>query len=140
MKFKLSTSSLVTAACLASTAQMAHATDVFRLEGFGAISRAMGGTAAAFDVGAAGMMTNPATLSLMAPGSELHLGLDLITADINVQKQSTGESVSSGTHSSNRGPYLAPEAAYTHRNGDLAYGVGHCESRCPSARSLGAQA
>lgn len=43
MKFKLSTSSLVTAACLASTAQMAHATDVFRLEGFGAISRAMGG-------------------------------------------------------------------------------------------------
>jgi hypothetical protein len=41
MKFKLSTSSLVTAACLASTAQMAHATDVFRLEGFGAIWRSL---------------------------------------------------------------------------------------------------
>jgi long-chain fatty acid transport protein len=124
MKFKLNTISMVTAACLASTGQLAQATEVFRLEGFGAVSRAMGGTAVAFNVGAAGMMTNPATLSLMAPGSELHLGLDLITTDINVENQSTGESVSSGTHSSNRGPYLAPEAAYTHRNGDLAYGIG----------------
>jgi len=124
MKFKLNTISMVTATCLASTAQLAQATEVFRLEGFGPVSRAMGGTAAAFNVGAAGMMTNPATLSLMAPGSELHLGLDLITADINVNNQSTGESVSSDNHSSNRGPYLAPEAAYTYRNGALALGVG----------------
>jgi long-chain fatty acid transport protein len=124
MKFKLNTISMVTATCLASTAQLAQATEVFRLEGFGPVSRAMGGTAAAVNVGAAGMMTNPATLSLMAPGSELHLGLDLITADINVNNQSTGESVSSDNHSSNRGPYLAPEAAYTYRNGALALGVG----------------
>jgi long-chain fatty acid transport protein len=70
------------------------------------------------------MMTNPATLSLMAPGSELHLGLDLITTDLNVKNQATGESVSSGTHSNNRGPYMAPEAAYTNRNGALSLGVG----------------
>ena len=124
MKSKINTLSVIALACLAATSQMAHATEVFRLEGYGPISRAMGGTATAFNVGAAGMMANPATLSLMAPGSEFYLGLDLITTDINVTNQVTGESVSSNTHSSNRGPYLAPEVAFTHRNGELTLGVG----------------
>lgn len=115
---------LAAAIALALLAQEALATDVFRLEGFGAISRAMGGAATAYDVGAAGMMTNPATLSLMAPGSELHLGLDVITTDINVKNQATGESVSSDNHSNNRGPYWAPEAAYTWHQGPLSLGVG----------------
>jgi len=74
----MKTLSTISAAVLAITSQMVHATDVFRLEGYGPISRAMGGAATAFDVGAAGMMTNPATLSLMAQGSELHLGLDVV--------------------------------------------------------------
>ena len=56
---------------LAGGAQMAQATDVFRLEGFGAISRAMGGTAVAQDVGPAGMMTNPATLALMRESEQV---------------------------------------------------------------------
>jgi long-chain fatty acid transport protein len=124
MKSKINTLSVIAVACLAATSQMAHATEVFRLEGYGPISRAMGGTAAAFNVGAAGMMANPATLSLMAPGSEFYLGLDLISTDIKVTNQVTGESVSSNTHSSNRGPYLAPELAFTHRNGELTLGVG----------------
>lgn len=124
MKSKINTLSVIAVACLAATSQMAHATEVFRLEGYGAISRAMGGTATAFNVGAAGMMANPATLSLMAPGSEFYLGLDLISTDIKVTNQVTGESVSSNTHSSNRGPYLAPELAFTHRNGELTLGVG----------------
>jgi long-chain fatty acid transport protein len=124
MKSKINTLSVIAVVCLAATSQMAHATEVFRLEGYGPISRAMGGTAAAFNVGAAGMMANPATLSLMAPGSEFYLGLDLISTDIKVTNQVTGESVSSNTHSSNRGPYLAPELAFTHRNGELTLGVG----------------
>ena len=124
MNSKLNPLGVIAAACLAATTQMAHATDVFRLEGYGPISRAMGGAATAFDVGAAGMMANPATLSLLVPGSELHLGLDMIATDINVKNQTTGENVSSDNHSNNRGPYLAPEAAYTYRNGPLALGVG----------------
>ncbi|NMM14503.1 MAG: aromatic hydrocarbon degradation protein [Rhodoferax sp.] len=124
MKSKINTLSVIAVACLAATSQMAHATEVFRLEGYGPISRAMGGTATAFNVGAAGMMANPATLSLMAPGSEFYLGLDLISTDIKVTNQVTGESISSNTHSSNRGPYLAPELAFTHRNGELTLGVG----------------
>lgn len=116
-------SAAVALACM-GTAQVACATDVFRLEGFGAVSRAMGGVATAIDTGAAGMMTNPATLSLMKEGSEVMAGLDLVTTDIEVRNKATGESVSSRNHSNNRGPYMAPEAAYTWRVGDWAFGVG----------------
>jgi long-chain fatty acid transport protein len=115
---------LAVASALAGSTQMAQATDVFRLEGYGAISRAMGGTAVAHDVGPAGMMTNPATLSLMADGDQAMIGLDLVTTDITVKNKATGESVSSDTHSNNRGPYLAPEAAYTKRIGAMSFGVG----------------
>ena len=124
MKSKITTLGVIAAACLAATSQMAQATEVFRLEGYGPISRAMGGTATAVNVGAAGMMANPATLSMLAPGSEFYLGLDMITTDIKVTNQTTGESISSNTHGSNRGPYLAPEMAFTNRNGELTLGVG----------------
>ena len=115
---------LALASALAGGAGLARATDVFRLEGFGAVSRAMGGTAAAQDVGPAGMMTNPATLSLMQEGDQVLVGLDLVTTSIDVSNKATGESVSSSTHGSNRGPYVAPEAAYTKRIGAWAFGVG----------------
>ena len=111
-------------AALALSSPAALATDVFQLEGFGAVSRAMGGTAVAHDVGPAGMLTNPSTLSLGEGGRELMLGLDVVTTDIRVRNTATGESVDSATHSRNRGPYLAPELAHTHRFGDLTIGIG----------------
>jgi len=114
----------VTLACLGSASQLAHATDAFEMEGYGPISRAMGGAATALNIGAAGMMNNPATLSLMDQGSEMHLGLDLITTNINVQDLATGQNASSNNHNNNRGPYFAPEAAYTYHNGPLALGIG----------------
>ncbi|MNF21624.1 47 kDa outer membrane protein precursor [compost metagenome] len=114
----------LSAAILAISSQATLATEVFRLEGFGAISRGMGGTATAFNVGAAGMMSNPATLSLMPQGSELHLGMDAVITDIDTKNLETGENASSSTHSKNRGPYLAPQLAYTYNNGSLALGVG----------------
>ncbi|MGQ7908983.1 aromatic hydrocarbon degradation protein, partial [Burkholderia sp. BC1] len=49
----------------------ANATDVFNLEGYGPVSRAMGGTGVAYDIGAAAMMENPATLGLMEHGAYL---------------------------------------------------------------------
>ncbi|HJV00489.1 MAG TPA: outer membrane protein transport protein [Burkholderiaceae bacterium] len=121
---QLQLNQIAAAILCAASSVAAHATDVFRLEGFGPVSRAMGGTAAAYDVGAAGMMSNPATLSLMAPGTELHLGLDVITTDITVDHRATGERASSGSHSHNRGPYVAPEAAYTRRVDAWTLGVG----------------
>ncbi|WP_026842273.1 OmpP1/FadL family transporter [Citrifermentans bremense] len=104
--------------------QMAYATDVFRFEGVGPVSRGMGGAATAFDVGAAGMMTNPATLSLMNSGSEIHLGLDFVMTDISAENKTTGEKASSDSHAHNRGPYAAPEAAFVYRAAPLTLGFG----------------
>lgn len=112
------------ALAVAGSGQAAWATDVFRLEGIGAVSRAMGGTAAASDVGPGGMLTNPATLSLGQAGTEAMIGLDLVTTDIAVKNKATGESARSDTHSHNRGPYYAPQAAFTRRFGDLTVGLG----------------
>lgn len=118
---------LVTAlACsaLAVSSPVALATDVFQLEGIGAVSRAMGGTAVAYDVGAGGMLTNPANLSFGANDREVMFGLDLVATDITVRNKANGESVDSDTHSKNRGPYLAPQLAYTQRLGNLTIGIG----------------
>lgn len=111
-------------AAIAASSRPAFATDVFHLEGYGAVSRAMGGTAVAHDVGPGGMLTNPATLSLGQNEQQVMLGLDVVTTDIKVRDTATGETVSSDTHSNNRGPYYAPEAAFTKRFGDLSIGFG----------------
>ena len=115
-----------TLACsaLAVSSPVALATDVFHLEGIGAVSRAMGGTAAAHDVGAGGMLTNPANLSFGPNDREVMVGLDLVTTDIAVRNKATGDSVDSDTHNKNRGPYFAPEVAYTQRLGNLTIGIG----------------
>jgi len=109
---------------LSASGQQAWATDVFHLEGIGAVSRAMGGTAVAQDVGPGGMLTNPATLSLAPNDRQAMIGLDLVTTDITVRDQATGESASSNSHGKNRGPYIAPEAAFTQRIGDVVFGIG----------------
>jgi long-chain fatty acid transport protein len=101
----------------------AQATNVFRLEGYGPISRAMGGTAVAHDIGGAGLVTNPATLGLGEVGNRVDLGLDIIVTDIKVTNKSTGESVSSSQKDLGSA-YYAPEAAFTRRVGDFTWGVG----------------
>ena len=109
---------------LLTGAGTAQATDVFRLEGFGAISRGMGGAAMAYDTGLAGMMTNPATLSLMTADNALQVGLDLVTTDIKVRNEATGEHASSDAHGQNRGPYFAPQVAYGRHRGTWSIGAG----------------
>lgn len=122
MQKKLMTALACSALAVSSPAALA--TDVFQLEGIGAVSRAMGGTAVAHDVGAGGMLTNPANLSFGANDREVMLGLDLVTTDITVRNKANGESVDSDTHSKNRGPYFAPQLAYTQRLGNLTIGIG----------------
>ena len=101
-----------TAICVVVCGTHARATDVFNLEGFGPISRAMGGTGTAFDIGAAAMMENPATLSLMGEGRHFSLGLDVVSTDIKATNTATGETASSGNHGNNNGPYFAPQTAF----------------------------
>jgi len=102
----------------------AVATNVFRLEGYGPISRGMGGTSAAYDIGSAALLDNPATLGLGAEGAKLDLGLDLvITSNIKVTDTATGESVQSKSKDLGSA-YYAPEAGYVHRSGPLTWGIG----------------
>ena len=114
----------VAAACLAVWAAHSQATDVFNFEGFGPISRAMGGTGVAYDVGPGAMMMNPATLGLMSDGRYVNLGLDLVTTDIKATNTATGETAVSHDHGGNNGPYFAPESAFVYRQGRYAFGVG----------------
>jgi long-chain fatty acid transport protein len=109
---------------LAILCNYASATDVLRMEGFGPISRAMGGTSMSYDVGNAGMMSNPATLSLAKPGSHLSIGADVVTTDITTRNQNTGETAHSHDESNNRGPYYAPELSYSYRGDRWAAGIG----------------
>ncbi|MGB4674274.1 MAG: outer membrane protein transport protein [Azovibrio sp.] len=98
--------------------------DVYRFVGHGPISAGMGGAATAFDVGVAGIMTNPATLSLAKSGSQVHVGMDAVFVDISVKNTATGESLDSQDHSNNRGPYVAPQLAYMYRGERFAFGAG----------------
>lgn len=102
----------------------ALATEGLYLEGFGAVSRGMGGTAVAHYVGPASMMVNPATMDLSDTTGEVLLGFDFITTDISASNRVTGERVSSSTHSNNRGPYVAPQLAFTRKFSNWTVGAG----------------
>lgn len=107
----------------ASAALNAHATQVFDLEGFGAISRSMGGTSAAYYTGNAALVTNPATLAFTPTGHQLEVGLDLVTTDIE-SRNSVNEVAKSDTASKNRGPYYAPHLSYVSNYNNWRFGAG----------------
>jgi len=109
-------------ACLFSG--VACATDAFNLIGNGPISMGMGGIGVAHDIGAAGMMMNPATLVLMQEGAHLGVGMDIITADLEIKNTETGETARSHSHGRNNGPYFGPELSFVWRDERYALGVG----------------
>nr|AAM77587.1 toluene transport facilitator TodX-like protein [Pseudomonas mendocina] len=100
-----------------------HATQVFDLEGYGAISRAMGGTSSSYYTGNAALISNPATLSLAPDGSQFELGPDIVSTDIEV-RDSSGAKVKSSTESNNRGPYIGPQLSYVTQLDDWRFGAG----------------
>lgn len=102
----------------------ACATDTFYLVGNGPVSLGMGGVGAAWDIGSAGMMVNPATLLLLPQGQTVTAGLDVITADLEVRNTQTGEVAKSHTRGRNNGPYYAPELAYVWHAERYAFGIG----------------
>ncbi len=117
------------AALLMSLAGGAWGTNVFNLRGYGSISRAMGGTAAAFDVGTAALMANPATLSLMSERPTLDVGLDTImTNDIIASTSSTAFGTTPTSVTSSRDGigrfYYAPHFGVAMRFNRITAGVG----------------
>jgi long-chain fatty acid transport protein len=100
------------------------ATDGLLLEGIGAISRGMGGTSSAHYVGPASMMGNPATMGLSEAKSQFLFGTDIVTRDVDAVNLNTGEHVSTENYSNNRGPYVAPQFAYTTKISKWTFGAG----------------
>ncbi len=102
----------------------AYATNGMLMEGYGPESTAMGGTAMAFDHGAAAMVANPATLGLFKQGeSRLDLSLGNLRPDVSTtvpidQAGNTMKADSSGDS------YLMPAGGWVTRNGAFAYGFG----------------
>lgn len=99
----------------------AWATNGMNLDGFGARSGAMGGTAQAYDVGNAAMMKNPATLSLLPEGNHLDLGLTVLLPTVKAQI-STPAGVQTTTSTGNA--YYMPSLSWVRRTGAWAYGLG----------------
>ncbi|MBU9312579.1 outer membrane protein transport protein [Burkholderia multivorans] len=116
----------VATGCLVATlsGETAWATDAFNLVGHGPVSIGMGGTAAAYDIGPAGMMANPATLTFMPDGTYFLLGADMVSADVKVTNMATGETANSYSRGRNNGPYFGPEFAFVWRKDRIALGVG----------------
>ncbi len=96
---------------------IAQATNGMNMEGFGPISTSMGGASMAYDNGAAAMMNNPATLGLMAEGSQLDLALGILAPD--VKSEFMGMDASSGGDQ-----YFMPAIGWVKKEGQISYGVG----------------
>ena len=88
----------------------ALATNGMNMEGFGPEATAMGGASFAYDNGSAGMMNNPATLALMAPGNRLDLALGILGPDVKARAGGS-EKASSGD------AYYMPALGYLRKAG-----------------------
>ena len=101
----------------------ARATNLYVLEGFGAASRALGGAGHAVAIGTGSMMTNPATIGLIAPGeTRLELGFEVVnTNDLDTINRATGEIAHSRKDSYSRASY-APHFGVISRWNKLALG------------------
>jgi long-chain fatty acid transport protein len=112
---------LLSAICSSSAI---FASNALNFEGYGPVSRSLGGAGVAHNIGAASMMNNPATLALIEANTELTAGFNILFPDVEIENLQTGEIASSGNGSNNRGPYFIPEIAIVHRINAFTFGVG----------------
>ena len=106
----------VAAACAAPLA--AWSTNGMNMEGYGPVSTGMGGVSQAIDHGTAAMAQNPATLSLMAPGSRFDAAFGVLGPDVASSVPGMPTAESGGTS------YVMPAFGYARREGALTYGIG----------------
>ena len=97
----------------------AFATNGMNMEGYGPVATAMGGASYAYDNGAAGLINNPATLSLMVSGtSRLDIAIGGLHPDVTSKMAGRPEANSEGT------AYYMPAAGYVRKDGKLTWGIG----------------
>lgn len=108
----------LTPLCTLLGAGSAYATNGMLMEGYGPISTGMGGASQAIDHGNAAMAQNPATLGLMADGTQrLDVAFGVLGPDVS--SSVPGQTAKSGGTS-----YLMPAFGYTKRSGAYTYGIG----------------
>jgi long-chain fatty acid transport protein len=106
----------VAAACVLPLAALA--TNGMNMEGYGPISTGMGGASQAIDHGTAAMAQNPATLSLMAPGSRFDAAFGVLGPEVASSVPGMPTAESGGTS------YVMPAFGFARRSGALTYGIG----------------
>ncbi len=104
---------------VAGFAAPVFATNGMNLEGYGAVSTAMGGASMAYDNGAGAMMNNPATLGLMSEGRGIGVALGFLGPNVDSSVPAFGMKASSGGDA-----YYMPAFGYVAKTGKLTYGVG----------------
>lgn len=95
----------------------AFATNGMLMEGYGAISHAMGGTSMAFDNGTGAMANNPATLGLMPLGNRIDVSFGFMHPDVTFKTPTQD-------FDSDSNFFMMPAVGYVRRHGDWALGVG----------------
>lgn len=93
------------------------ATNGMNLEGYGPIATGMGGASMAYDNGAAAMMNNPATLSLMPEGNRFDVALGYLGPDITA---TYGGMSADSTATA----FYMPAIGWVARKGNTSYGLG----------------
>lgn len=97
----------------------AFATNGMNMEGYGPVATAMGGASYAYDNGTAGLINNPATLSLMAPGSSrFDIAVGGLQPDVTSKMAGMPDASSGGK------AYYMPAAGYVRKDGKLSWGIG----------------
>lgn len=135
MRLPILVVTLATAFCLLPRAL---ATNGMNMEGYGPVATAMGGASLAYDNGTAGVINNPATLSLMEEQARLDLALGVLGPDI-VAISPGGVRAKSSANT-----FYMPAFGYARNAGDFTYGLGifgqggmGCEYDPDSWRGLG---
>ncbi|MCA9783770.1 MAG: outer membrane protein transport protein [Candidatus Cloacimonetes bacterium] len=108
---------LLCAALLAPASVMA--TNGMDNEGYGPISTAMGGAGQAFDNGSAAVMNNPATITLMTPGSSR---LDLALGMLQPKVRSSMNGMPTADSAADR--FIMPAMGYLRSMGSWTLGAG----------------
>ncbi len=122
MHGKLRLTSIAVGVIYACAISSAYATNGMLMEGYGPESTAMGGTAMAYDNGAAAMVGNPATLSMLKDGaSRVDVSMGFLQPDVSATVPTPGGNVSAD---SSGDLYLMPAAGWVTRRGQVSYGVG----------------
>lgn len=104
---------------IAGITSPAFATNGMNMEGYGPIATGMGGASMAYDNGAAAIVNNPATLGLMASGTNrIDIAVGGLHPDVTARMAGMPDAKSGGD------AYYMPALGWVAKTGKFSYGVG----------------